>query len=126
VEHIWAVGENEDLSIRNYPGNYTQYRLSRAEKIAVARAATSDSDSDSKPVKVKGDYSAKLSYKEKFEFEKLGPLIEQLEVKRDTLSAKLETCNSHEDLIKLGDKLGNVTSDLDEAEMRWLELAERA
>jgi len=47
-------------------------------------------------------------------------------VKRDTLSAKLEACNSHEDLIKLGDELGKVTSDLDEAEMRWLELAERA
>jgi ATP-binding cassette subfamily F protein uup len=126
VEHIWAVGENEDLSIRDYPGNYTQYRLSRAEKIAAARATTSSSDSVSKPLEVKGDYTAKLSYKEKFEFDKLGPLIEQLEVKRDTLSAKLETCNSHEDLIKLGDNLGKVTSDLDEAEMRWLELAERA
>ncbi|MGY8928617.1 MAG: ABC-F family ATP-binding cassette domain-containing protein, partial [Flavobacteriales bacterium] len=126
VEHIWALGENEDLSIRDYPGNYTQYRLSREEKIAVARAATAVSDSVSKPLEVKGDYTAKLSYKEKFEFDKLGPLIEQLEVKRDTLSAKLETCNSHEDLIKLGDELGQVTSDLDEAEMRWLELAERA
>jgi ATP-binding cassette subfamily F protein uup len=124
VEHIWAVGENEDLSIRDYPGNYTQYRLSHAEKLADARAATSDSDS--KPIEVKGDYSAKLSYKEKFEFDKLGPLIEQLEVKRDTLSSKLETCNSHEELIKLGDELGKVTSDIDEAEMRWLELAERA
>ena len=126
VEHIWALGENEDLSIRDYPGNYTQYRLSREEKIAVARAATAVSDSVSKPLEVKGDYTAKLSYKEKFEFDKLGPLIEQLEVKRDILSAKLETCNSHEDLIKLGDELGQVTSDLDEAEMRWLELAERA
>jgi len=126
VEHIWAVGENEDLTIRDYPGNYTQYRLSRAEKLAEARAGTTGSGSVSKPVEVKGDYSAKLSFKERFEFDTLGPLIEQLEVKRDSLSAKLETCNSHEDLVKLGDELGKVTSDLDEAETRWLELAERA
>ncbi len=126
VEHIWAVGENEDLSIRDYPGNYTQYRLSRAEKIAEARAATLNTETTSKPLEVKGNYTKKLSYKEKFEFDKLGPQIEQLEEKRDTLSAELETCNSHEDLTKLGAKLGQVTSELDEAETRWLELADRA
>jgi len=126
VEHIWAVGENEDLSIRDYPGNYTQYRLSRAEKIAEARAATLNTETTSKPLEVKGNYTKKLSYKEKFEFDKLGPQIEQLEGKRDRLSAELETCNSHEDLTKLGAKLGKVTSELDEAETRWLELADRA
>lgn len=126
VEHIWAVGENEDFSFRDYPGNYTQYRISRAEEIVNERVAISGSDIVSKPVEVKGDYTTKLSYIEKFEFDQLGPLIEQLEEKRDALSIKLETCNSHEDLIKIGDEMGKVTSDLDEAEMRWLELAERA
>ena len=79
-----------------------------------------------KSIEVKGDYTAKLSYKEKFEFEKLGPLIEGLELKRDTLSTELENCNVHEELMKLGEVLGKISSDLDDAELRWLELSERA
>ena len=124
VEHIWALGENNDLTIRDYPGNYTQYRLSRAEKLAEAKSAASVVVT--KSIEVKGDYTAKLSYKEKFEFEKLGPLIEELELKRDTLSTELENCNVHEELMKLGEVLGKISSDLDDAELRWLELSERA
>ena len=75
---------------------------------------------------IKGDYTEKLSYKEKFEYEKLGPRIEELEAKRDLLTAELESCNSHEDLIRLGEELGQVTEELNQSEMRWLELSERA
>ena len=72
------------------------------------------------------DYSKRLSYKEKYEFEQLGPRIEELEKKRDELSLKLESTNSHDELIKLGEELGVVANQLEEAEIRWLELAEKA
>ena len=39
---------------------------------------------------------------------------------------KLESTNSHDELIELGEELGVVANQLEEAEMRWLELAEKA
>ena len=123
VEHVWAIGETQDGTIKDYPGNYTQYRLVREEAL---RQKQSASKAKAKPTEVKGDYSARLSYKEKFEFEQLGPQIEKLETKRDELSAVLESNPSHEELIKVGEELGIVAAQLDDAEMRWLELAERA
>ena len=123
VEHVWALGESEDGGIMDYPGNYTQYRLAREENL---KKKLSASKPKAKPKEVKGDYSERLSFKEKYEFEQLGPKIEKLEAKRDELSAILESNPSHEELIKVGEELGVITAQLDEAEMRWIELAERA
>ena len=55
-----------------------------------------------------------------------GQEVEELEKKRDELSLKLESTNSHDELIKLGEELGVVANQLEEAEIRWLELAEKA
>lgn len=123
VEHVWAIGENENGEIKDYPGNYTQYRLARREVIASKPALKKIKEES---VEVKGDYSKRLSYKEKYELEHLGPRIEELEKKRDELSLKLESTNSHDELIELGEELGVVANQLEEAEMRWLELAEKA
>ena len=49
VDHVWVVGEDGATSIRDYPGNYSQYRAARAEsqkraqaeKAAIAAAAKS-------------------------------------------------------------------------------------
>ena len=123
VEHVWAIGEKENGEIKYYPGNYTQYRLARKEVIASKPALKKIKEES---VEVKGDYSKRLSYKEKYEFEQLGPRIEELEKKRDELSLKLESTNSHDELIELGEELGVVANQLEEAEMRWLELAEKA
>ena len=123
VEHVWAIGEKENGEIKDYPGNYTQYRLARREVIASKPALKKIKEES---VEVKGDYSKRLSYKEKYEFEHLGPRIEELEKKRDELSLKLESTNSHDELIELGEELGVVANQLEEAEMRWLELAEKA
>jgi len=131
VEHVWAIGEGGATSVRDYPGNYTQYRLARKEQIALSQAAATAATATSKKTKehpsdVKGNYTEKLSYKEKFEYETLGPKITALEIKRDLLATELESCNAHEDLIRLGEKLGKITEELDASEMRWLELSERA
>ena len=128
VEHVWAIGEGGTTSVRDYPGNYTQYRLARKEQIALFQATASAASKIAKEnsSEVKGNYTEKLSYKEKFEYEALGPKITALETKRDLLASELESCNAHEDLIRLGEKLGEITEELDASEMRWLELSERA
>ena len=123
VEHVWAIGETESGEIKDYPGNYTQYRLAREEYLKSKHGVVKNKP---KPYEVKGDYSQRLSYKEKFEFEQLVPKIEELEKKRDELSAKLENNPPHDELMKMGEELGVIANELDEAELRWLELAERA
>lgn len=130
VDHVWALGEDKkNLEIKDYPGNYTQYRLAvkdaqLARKIAQeAKAAESKKDEN---VAVKGDYSKRLSYKEKLEFEGLEPKMAELESKRDELAAKLESCSNHDELMKLGEELGKISEELETSEMRWLELSERA
>jgi ATP-binding cassette subfamily F protein uup len=123
VEHIWAIGENEDGSLRDYPGNYSQYRIARDEALSNKQSVSKQKGQTSE---VKGDYSERLSYKEKFEFENLGHQIEELETQRDQLSKNLESNLSHEGLIKIGKELSIVAEKLEKAEMRWIELAERA
>ena len=129
VDHVWVLGEDGQTAVRDYPGNYTQYREQRASDAKLAQAAQAaekkENTSTAAP-SVKGDYSARLSYKEKLEFEALETQIPELEAQRDALQASLLTETDHVKMQEMGTALGEVTSQLDEAEMRWLELSERA
>jgi len=122
VEHVWALGEDGSLEIKDYPGNYTQYRLALKEKLKEKSTKGKQTQVSNE---IKGDYSVKLSFKDKFEFEGLEPQISKLEAQRDKLSQKIETCTEHEDLLRVGAELGRVSEELEKAEMRWLELSER-
>ena len=129
VDHVWVLGEDGQTAVRDYPGNYTQYREQRASDAKLAQAAQAAEKRESSPntaPSVKGDYSARLSYKEKLEFESLEAQIPELEAQRDALQASLLTETDHVKMQEMGTALGVVTSKLDEAEMRWLELSERA
>jgi ATP-binding cassette subfamily F protein uup len=77
-------------------------------------------------VAIKGDYSKRLSYKEKMEFDQLEKDLPLLEKKRDELSSQIQGEQDHEKLLAMGAELGRIAQTLDEAEMRWLELSERA
>jgi ATP-binding cassette subfamily F protein uup len=129
VDHVWVLGEDGQLAVRDFPGNYTQYRAQRSAEQKQAQVAASAEKSAevaaNKPT-IKGDYSERLSYKERLEYDGLEAQIAALEQRRDELSAKLQTELDHEKLRELGEKLGAVTSELDASEMRWLELSERA
>ena len=128
VEHIWVLGEDGQTTIRDYPGNYTQYRLAREEAVRDAQrasAAAAKPASDASP-EVKNDYTQRLSYKEKFEFEQLPGRIDELEAEKAELTSLLESTNDHERILEISSRLTEVVSALDEAEMRWLELSERA
>jgi len=129
VDHVWVLGEDGQTAVRDYPGNYTQYREQRASDAKLAQAAQAaekrENTSTAAP-SVKGDYSARLSYKEKLEFESLEAQIPKLEAQRDALQASLLTETDHVKMQEMGTALGEITAKLDEAEMRWLELSERA
>ncbi len=130
VEHVWVLGNSPE--VRFYPGNYTQYRLALSEQLKEAEnkpQATSGqppSEVSEASKENKNDYSQRLSYKEKFEFEQLESKIEGLESRKSSLTEQLYSIKDAEQLQSIGNELNEVTTELEDAENRWLELSERA
>ena len=129
VDHVWVLGEDGQTSVRDYPGNYSQYRAMRSEEAKRAHAAQAASKRDTpapEAVEIRGDYSARLSYKERLEFETLEKDLPQLESRRNELQTALLAESDHQKMQSLGEELGHLSEQIDLAEMRWLELSERA
>ena len=129
VDHVWVLDEDGQTTVRDYPGNYSQYRAIRGEEMQrrqAAQATAKEDAVDSKSLEIKGDYSKRLSYKERLEFETLDKSLPKLEAERDELQTALLNETDHVQMQSLGEALGRVTQELEEAEMRWLELSERA
>ena len=129
VDHVWVLGEDGKTSVRDCPGNYSQYRAMRSEETKLARALDESSSKGETPtarVEIKGDYSERLSYKEKLEFERLEKELPSMEARRTALQADLMQESDHQKMQTMGEELGKLSAQIDEAEMRWLELSERA
>ena len=129
VEHIWIVGEEE--TIQQFPGNYSEYRIaSKERRSAKENSKSNDSTADEKLESSlqtpKNDYSNRLSFKEKFEFDQLEGQIEKLEQQKTALTDQLYTETDPEKLQSIGLQLKEITDELEQAENRWLELSERA
>ena len=46
VDHVWVLGEDGQTSVRDYPGNYSQYRAMRSEEAKRAHASQAASKRD--------------------------------------------------------------------------------
>ena len=136
VDHLLVFkGEGE---IQDFPGNYTQYRewsrlqeKDEAEKAAAAAksiannsASTNDGAGTAKR-DANFENKRKMSYKEKREYEQLTQEIDKLTEEQKKLEEAL--CSgtlSVEELTEKSKRLPEIKDELDEKEMRWLELAE--
>lgn len=125
VDHLFVFEGNG--VVRDYPGNYTQYRLSQKnapeEKlgsiISEVKTAAPANQPASSPAK------QRLSFKEKREFETLEKEIAALTKEKETITEKLNNASTpFEELQQLASRIGQVTKELDEKEFRWLELSE--
>jgi ATP-binding cassette subfamily F protein uup len=125
VDHLF-VFEGEGV-VRDFPGNYTHYRLALKEdeqkkKIqeptSAAEVATATSQVINKEKK-------KLSFNEKREFEQITKDIPLLEKEKNDITEKMASGNlPYEELQKLSTRITEITQLLEEKEMRWLELSE--
>ena len=124
VEHIWVLGEAGMTEVRDYPGNYTQYRIAREEQISQERIEK-ETAKKHREKETRNDYSNRRTYKEKFEFEQLEERIKTLGSEKSELEQALAGASEHEALSRISSQLGEVAESLDAAEMRWLELSEK-
>lgn len=133
VDHLLVFkGEGE---IQDFPGNYTQYRewsrmqaKDEAEQAKPAKSGKATAESDGAGT-AKHDANfenkRKMSYKEKREYEQLTQEIDKLTEEQKKLEEELCSGNlSVEELTEKSKRLPEIKDELDEKEMRWLELAE--
>jgi ATP-binding cassette subfamily F protein uup len=131
VDHLFAF-EGEGV-IKDFPGNYSQYREAVAnEKFTgyevkeVAGSGLKTVSEDVKNDKQPATRNAKLSFKEKHEFESIEKEIPALQKEKTGLEEKMNTGSlNFEELQKAAARVGEIVALLDEKEMRWLELSER-
>lgn len=128
VDHLLVFkGEGE---IQDFPGNYTQYRewcrlQPKTEGEGAEKKNTKPTAKEQPSATLKKEGKRKMTYKEKREYEQLTKELEQLENEQKTLEEAL--CSgqlSVEELTEKSKRLPEIKDEIDEKEMRWLELAE--
>jgi len=121
VDHLF-VFEGEGI-IRDFPGNYTQYRLEQKSDKEVENTS-SEKTIKTDPIPKKST-DKRASFKDKREFELLEKEIETLTKEKQNITSQLnDTSLPFEELRKLSERIAELTEILDEKELRWLELSE--
>ena len=127
IDHLLVFkGEGE---VKDFPGNYTQYRDFQKMKSKEETQQTPIRKSNAAEENTKKDYhnntKRKMSFKEKREYEQLTERISQLEEEKSNIEGLL--CSgtlSIEELTEKSKRLPLLKEELDELEFRWLELSE--
>ncbi|MDP4264031.1 MAG: ABC-F family ATP-binding cassette domain-containing protein [Bacteroidota bacterium] len=128
VDHLFVF--EGDGVIRDFPGNYSQYRIwqKEQEQLQVAGsqlALKKDLPEDSSGQQPPTGNKRKPSFKEKREFELLEKEIAELAKEKEHITLRLNNSTTpFEELQQLSHRIGEVTQLLDEKELRWLELSE--
>lgn len=124
VDHLLVFNGGGD--IRDFPGNYTQYREwkeAKARHDKEQQAAVKPQEA--KTAKVRLNDKRRMTYKERREFEQLEQEIATLEAEKKSIEEAL--CSgtlSVEELTEKSKRLPQLTDLIDEKTMRWLELSE--
>lgn len=118
VDHLLVF--HGDGKIQDFPGNYSQYRqylLLQPKEQAEAKPKQSKS--------YRNDTRRKMSFKEKREFEALEAEIDVLTKEKEQIETALSSGQLNSvDIIEMSKRLPLLNEELDEKEIRWLELSE--
>ena len=128
VDHLLVFrGQGE---IKDFPGNYTQYREWKEYQDQLAREAEAARQAKQTPAapekpRRQDEPKRRLTFKERKEFEALDAEIPQLEAEKTELETALSSGTlSTEELLKKSERITQVMAEIDEKTMRWLELSE--
>ena len=131
VDHMLVF--QGDCKIKDFPGNYTDYRQwkelkdeeARESRDTARRVLTSEASTKGVQPVTTTNQKRKLSFNEKREYEQLTKDIESLEKEKSELESALASGSlSNDELLQKSQRFQEVTDLLDEKELRWLELDE--
>ncbi|MDR0546596.1 MAG: ABC-F family ATP-binding cassette domain-containing protein [Dysgonamonadaceae bacterium] len=123
VDHLLVFkGQGE---IRDFPGNYTQYREAVNYELKMMNDELTKTEKG-KPKVEKTREQTKLTFNEKRELESLDKAIPALEAEQKQLETELSSGDlSNDELLLKSQRISQIISELEEKEMRWLELSEK-
>ncbi len=127
VDHLFVF--KGDGEIKDFPGNYSQYRewVASIESQEKKEQKSIKKDVSNHRVKSQNQPKSKLSFKEKREFEQLEKDIALLEQEKLNLESEMNSGKLNpDDLLQKSNRVGEIIKLLDEKETRWLELSEFA
>ncbi len=127
VDHIFAFGGNGD--IKDFPGNYTDWRDWREEeRVAAQAAAAAKAVKESTPKQsYRSESKRRLSFKERKEYEALEGEIAALEEEKAVIEEAMSSGTlDNATLVEKSMRIQQVIELIDEKTMRWLELSEFA
>ena len=121
VDHLFVM--EGDGVIKDFPGNYTEYREfikeQRKAEAAQTKPVRPSAAATSKPRK------EKMSFKELKEFERLTSEIDELNEEKKRLDDIFASGETIDDVAEMARRYEEIKAELDEKEMRWLELSEK-
>ena len=119
VDHLLVF--KGDGVIDDFPGNYTQYRNSKAQVSMQSDGATSN------VVKPRlSEQKKRLSYKEQKELESLELAIDALEKEKKEIEERLSgTDIAMEEIMRLSVRLPQLEAEMEEKTVRWMALEEK-
>lgn len=136
ADHLFVF--EGDGKVKDFPGNYTEYRVwreerDREEKLATANKpaiGTSAGQTDNAPTAKLSrgglERAQKLTFKERKEFEELTSEIDRLNNEKQQLEELFNSGEAISDIDAKSRRYTELKDILDEKEMRWLELSEKA
>jgi len=131
VDHIFVLPG--DGSVKDFPGNYSDYRLWIQQQQAAQKAEEAESTTKTRAAALSeattnhnATRPARLTFKEKKEFEALDAELTELNAEKSALDAIFNSGEPIEDIATKSQRYTELLSIIDEKEMRWLELSEKA
>ena len=125
VDHLFVFEGNGE--VRDFPGNYTQYRLwlKEQEELAAKEAESKATTPAAQSQIASTSPKKKMGFKEKKEFELLEKEMPLLEEEKHALTNQMSSAKlPFEELQKISNRMIEINRLLEEKEMRWLELSE--
>ncbi len=125
VDHLFVMEGNG--VIKDFPGNYSDYReYLREQKANEEQKAEQKCEAQTKSRSRENSRPAKMSFKERKEFEELTAEIDRLTAERHELETVFNSGEQLSDIEEKARRYSELKDLLDEKEMRWLELSEKA
>lgn len=114
--------------VKDFPGNYSEYRAWKEADDRESGQAQKEKSApkDNTQRTSNRDYSHKLSFKEKREFAELTEAIDKLTKEKDELFQLFNSGEQIDDVAEKASRFEEVKNQLDEMELRWLELSEKS
>lgn len=121
VDHLFVMEGNGN--IKDFPGNYSEYCqwADERRKLEAENREEKKNDNKSKPRQEK---PRKLTFKERKELEQLTADIDSLTAEKKSLDELFASGKTLDNVAELSRRYDELTAELDEKELRWLELSE--